>query len=58
MSPALGAVVSVMKVFGGLWRILRLARARRGRSASTERKAQDGIGRAAGEGNPGDAGRL
>ena len=32
MSPALGAVASVMKVFGGLERVLRLARARRTRS--------------------------
>jgi hypothetical protein len=37
-----------MKVFSGLERILRFARARR----DAEREAQDDIGRAAAEGNP------
>src|SRR5271163_4732675 len=59
MSPDLGAVASVMKLFGGLWRILRSARARQGAGArATKREAQDAIGRAAAEGNPRGAGRL
>src|SRR5271165_1438936 len=53
MNPALGAVASVMKVFGSLGLILGLARARRGRrAASLGREARDDIGRAAVEGNP------
>jgi hypothetical protein len=50
MSPALGAVASVMKVFGGLGRILRLGDARPESEQASEREAQDDISRAAAEG--------
>src|SRR5277367_4320587 len=59
MSPALGAVASVMKMFAGLGRNLRFARApAKSGARASEREAQHDIGRAAAEGNRRDVWRL